>query len=273
MSLIQEPTLQTPPPRCRQNDGAGKSSTSWQKHFLIERALKAQLAKLDIIGRRPGVIVDMHAHDGTGVHTPQRGLWSDACSTSSAAVAMHASNRYNVDLILCEKNADRREQLMLNIPRRAVCGQSTEFFSDNRQLLEVDWKRYGFAVVLNDPNGPSEHALDVMQHVATQQGLKADFLIVVNDGALRRNIGHKHSSAPIDMTKPNSAAVMACRQKAASGFWDWMQDPMQWAARLHRREVAWSTHRTTGKGFQAHLLVVTNSLANLNVNEFTTCKS
>lgn len=64
------------------NAGAGKSEFSWQKHLLINSALSAQAAKLSVtrFGALPGVIVDMHAGDGTGVQTLQRGLFYEDIS-------------------------------------------------------------------------------------------------------------------------------------------------------------------------------------------------
>ncbi len=231
--------------------------------MLIGRALGAQVAKAAKAFRGRGVIIDMHAHDGGGVPTPQIELFTDMSSTSSASMAVSAATRYGCDVVLCERKRDRLKALKARFADRAA------YLSNHFLLLDFDWRRYSWAVVLNDPNGPSEHGLDVMTHIGSMPRLASDFLVMINDGALARIAGVREHCAT-DVSYGNGAAIIGLREKKS--LYAWMRNPLEWQKRLGKSQVAFSRDVTNGKGYRGRLLVITNSLAQLNSEMFAWSK-
>jgi hypothetical protein len=250
-------------PRCRDNDGAGKSATSWEKHELMRRALQAQAAKAQMALGGLGVIVDMHAHDGHGVTAPQVDLFNNSESTSSAMLAFRVAHKHGADLVLCEKNKERMALLQQRF------GDVPIYLTNNEKLLLLDWKYYTWAIVLNDPNGHSEHAVPVMQHIARQRGLRSDFIVMVNESSLLRHLNVAPSS-DTDDDHVNAPAIKGSR--AAAAAYAWMQQPEQWRRKLFKRHVAHSAETTRGKAYRGRLLVLSDSLANLNPEMFSWCR-
>lgn len=245
--------------RKRENDGAGKSASSWQKHELIKAAIEAQAAKASKVFRGKGVIVDMHAHDGGGVEHPQLDMFGDYDSTSSAGIALLIARRYGCDLVLCEK---KRERLMLLKDR---FGSFPIYLPNHYHLMDFDFARYQWAIVLNDPNGPSEHGVDVLIDISSKPRLASDFIVMVNDGALARLDGVR-DCCPSDSEKPNGAMIIAMRQTKSA--YAWMRDPQKWKETLGKRFVAYSHFTTSGNGYKGRLMMISNSLANLNKEIF-----
>ena len=249
--------------RCRTNDGAGKSATSWEKHELMRRALQAQAAKAQMAIGGLGVIVDMHAHDGCGVTAPQVDLFNDSESTSSATLAFRVAKKHGCDLVLCEKDKARMAVLQHRL------GDEPLYLTNNQKLMLLDWTYYAWAIVLNDPNGHSEHAVPVMQHIARQRNLRSDFIVMVNESSLRRHINVAPSS-DTDDEHCNAPAIKGSR--AAAAGYAWMLQPEQWRRQLFKRYVAHSAETTRGKAYQGRLLVLSDSLAHLNPEMFTWSK-
>jgi hypothetical protein len=210
------------------------------------------------IGGR-GVIIDMHAHDGSGVDQPQRSLFGDHSSTSTAGMAVAAAHRYGCDVVLCEKNKERMQALQLRF------GAGPIYVINHRHLPEMTLDAYTWAIILNDPNGPSEHGVDVMAELAHCRTMTTDFIVMINDGALARIEGLADND-PTDADKVNGAAIIGAR--ASVSFYSWMRSPDAWRERLSKRFVAFSTYTTNGKGYRGRLLLLSNSLANLNREMF-----
>lgn len=247
-------------PRRRENDGAGKSAASWEKHTIIAMALRAQAAKAKQAFRGRGVIVDMHAHDGCGVQTPQLDLFGDHSSTSSAGIAWQTARDLDLDLILCERNRQRMAAL------KERFGDRASYLGNNSLLTGVEWRAYSWAAVLNDPNGHSEHSVDVLTHIAAQPTLRSDFIVMINEGSLLRHMGLARKGEN-DHLYSNVQALRGSR--AAAEVYAWMLQPEDWRKRLAKRFVACSRECTNGIGYRGRLLLLTDSLANLNPEMFT----
>lgn len=262
-------SAQPQPKRCRVNDGAGKSETSWEKHVLMAKALAAQAAKAaEAFRRGRGVIVDMHAHDGGQVDSSQRSLFEDPSGTSSAVMALLTAQLHRCDLVLCESHRQRLHRLRLRInPLAAARGVPVRFLNNHHKLLDLDWSPWAWAIVLNDPNGPSAHGVDVMTHIASLPRLRSDFIVMVNEGALSRIHGVRPTVQQTDLVHANGAQIIALRR--AKDVYAWMSDPQQWRERLGKRYVAQSVNVTNGKGYRGRLLLLSDSLANLNPEMFT----
>jgi len=234
----------------------------------MAKALSAQAAKAAVAFRGAGVIVDMHAHDGGQVESSQISLFDDPSGTSSAAMALLTAQRHRCDLVLCERNRQRLSQLRARIGSQAAArGVKAQFLNNHHKLLDLDWAQWSWAIVLNDPNGPSEHGLDVMAHIAAQQRLRADFVVMVNEGAVLRIAGVCDEVQHTDFGHTNGAQIIALRKKRH--VYEWMNDADQWRERLGKRYVARSTYVTNGKGYRGRLLLLSDSLANLNPEMFT----
>jgi hypothetical protein len=235
--------------RCRQNDGAGKSASSFRKHELIEHLATAQCAVLSRQNGR-GLIVDMHAGDGEGVASNQLSLFGDNQSRATARIAGLLALRHSALCILCEKDGKKRQSLELLSKQVPEC----LLFDDNERVIEtVKHGMFGWALVLNDPCGPSDHQANVLWHLS-KCVRRSDFIVVVNEGAIRRNLGLKPDVG--QDTGKNAAAVRGARAKAPE--YRWMLDYGQWASMLNKKTALVARQLSGHKGFTGRVTMFTN---------------
>lgn len=249
----------------------GACETSYQKHEIIERLARGQLARacLFLNPRDRTLIIDMHAGDGRGVDQPQADLFggTESVPTSLLAVSLgEALERagINVDVYLCERSHARREQL------RRVFGDRAEIVGNHEKLPPFAGCGYQWGLVLNDPNGPSDHGDETLQRIAREVA-RADFLININVGAINRINGltgySTNKAAPAYVGDP--ARVEALQRK-----YGWRTHGRQWMALLGRRHVLipnWSYGTGSMRG---SVILVTNAPQRtpkgyMRISEFT----
>ena len=222
--------------------------------MALRALVRAQLAVLNL-RRTKGAIIDMHASNGNGVELPQKDMFRDTESKSSARIAAEeaAGCTPYADVILCESNKKRRDQL------KEIFSDSAMILASNRQLLRMDLRTYGWLLVLNDPCGHSGHAIDVLAHIRRQVP-RSDFIISFNEGSLGRHLGVRRqaddsaseAAGHLDRTK-------ACR--AATEKYMWMRDHTAWATKLGKKHVVRTIGISGRKGFKGRLLLVTDYVA------------
>ena len=248
----------TAKPRRRERDGMGKGQRTYSKHFLIRRILTAQTAKLHQVFGPGGVIIDMHAHDGDGVVTPQVDIFDDVVmSQSTAEMAFEFASRYQGFAILCEKNTQRRKLLQTRLG-----GNDRVLILKNNDLLEPDLhvKPYPWVVVLNDPNGHGHHNLETLEKISYGNS-RVDFIVVINEGSLKRHLGVNNQECDGE-----SARVIASRR--ATDKYRWMVDSSEWCRRLNKRHCVQSRTLVKNGSFHGRVNLFANYCANLNAREF-----
>lgn len=208
-----------------------------------------QIAVLRRIADGEGVIIDMHAGDGNGVEIAagQLDMFRPNVSDATPALAIRFANEGwpAAKVFLCESNFKKRNKL------RTIYGSDAEILRTNRELLKVDYSRFGWAIVLNDPCGPAHHALDVMQHISASVE-KSDFIIVINFGALGRLAGVRPFGDNLD----EDAKVLGCRAKASE--FAWMTDIDEWRSRLGKRNFAEAKVKVNNRAMKGKVVLLTN---------------
>lgn len=248
----------TPTPRRRERDGMGKGQRTYSKHFLIQRLLKAQAAKLHQVFGPGGVIIDMHAHDGDGVVTPQVDLFDEtAMSQSTAEMAVAVARRYSGLAILCEKDAERRAML-----EQRLGYQAQVIILKNNGLLDpaLHVQPYPWVIVLNDPCGHSAHNVELLERI-TAGHPRVDFIVVINEGSLKRHLAV--GSVGDDDESPMIAGCRAAKEK-----YRWMLDSAEWCRRLNKRHCVQSRTLIKNGAFHGRVNLFANHCANLNAREF-----
>lgn len=229
-----------------------RTEDSYKKHAWLKIAIESQLAMYRIRHRRDRiVIVDMHAGDGQGVLRPQPALFPEYTeeSESTAALAVRHAEQYRADVILCEKQAARRQSLQRLFPHVRIEKEHAVLLS----LLEQG--RYDWGLILNDPNGVRDQGVDIMQTLAGL--LRCDFIMTFNEGAW-----HCHMS--VRDTAPSPAAperkqTTGCRESKAR--YQWMHCWDEWPRRLARKHIAYSVPMIKQSSrFHFHILVVADFL-------------
>lgn len=197
-----------------------------------------------------GVIVDMHAGTGQGIDIAkgQPDLFRDNISDATPALACRFGREgaRPAKVILCESVFDRRELI------RMLYGNQAEVLSSNALLLRMDFSGFAWAIVMNDPNGPAGHALEVMRHIAKQIP-HSDFVINVNESALSRLAGVRPDG---EDAGANAALIRACREKAPQ--YAWMLDYEEWRLRLGKRNKACARITVNHRAMRGRVILVSN---------------
>ena len=236
------------------NGNVGKGKRSYEKHYLIKRAAGGQvsiLAKNNTTDR--GVIIDMHAGDGDGGTLPQLSLWEEALSDASPFIANRLANTVypTPDIILCESHVASRHQLDECFRNQ----RNVRILPNNHSLLKLDFSQYSWGLVLNDPNGPRDHSVDVLEFLSRSINY-IDFIIVVNEGGIERHLGLRDH--PLGDSKN---ATMIRQAYETRERYKWMLDPDQWRIKLGRKKVAWSTSPVINSAFRGRVIVAANFLS------------
>jgi hypothetical protein len=165
--------------RDRSREGAGKSDASWKKHELLRRVTSGQVAAFRVkhpTGRI--LLIDGNAGDGFGVKQLQGDLFGENLSVSTAELVVQLGESLgNVDVVLCEKIPAKRDVLARRFPQVPV-------LKDHALAPLCIRRDHAFALWLSDPCGPAGQGVAHMRAVADL--LPSDFIVVVNDGGIRR---------------------------------------------------------------------------------------
>jgi hypothetical protein len=235
--------------RSRKRDKAGSSDKSWKKHELLERVAWAQLYAYHVTHpRERHLIIDMHAGNGEGVSLPQLDMFCNRPSTTTVQIAMKLRMAIgNCDVILCEKDKQRRQRLVEHF-------SSARILPDHAEIPSIIQPYHHWALIFNDPNGYGEHGIDTMQKIAAI--LKVDWLIVFNQGAFDRLYGMEE--IPHRPDPPHVARVRAAKTKYA-----WMREHLAWADRLNARHMAQYPRINASDGFRYRLFVLSHTLSDV----------
>lgn len=240
-------------------DGKGESEFSGIKHASIERIIRGQEA----IARRilpfdaSIALTDMHAADGFGSKAIQLDLLRGGESKATAvqivecALRLRRAGYHAVEVYLCEKNNSRRTLLAARF--RDVPG--LRILKDHSEL--PSFRPFIWALILNDPNGPGDHGDDTLQRIA-KECRRADFLIVVNEGACERILGVRQPSANPKAVRWSRDPASIAAQHARIA---WRLKPDEWGRRLGRRSVMVARSLYGCRGMKGRILLVSNAPA------------
>jgi hypothetical protein len=233
--------------RSRKRDNAGFSDASWKKHRLLLRIARAQAHAYHVTHPLDRcVIIDMHAGTGDGVPLPQMDFFYTTPSSTTAETSVKVAEELrNCDVILCEKRRNRRQRLAARFP-------TVPIIRDHADVVDLIQPWHRWALVLNDPNGYGDHGITTMEKIAAK--LKTDWVIVFNEGALRRILG-----MDVDPLLPDPPHV--ARVRRARGQYTWMAEPRIWAQRLGARHMAQSKLIKASGSFRYRILVLSHTLS------------
>jgi hypothetical protein len=248
----------------------GINAHSFKKHELVDQLTRMQVARAGNFLRldERALILDTHAGDAAGIKMDQPDFFRGDESRATPFIAMEAAAKLRkrgvlCDLVLYEKSPRARAELA-----NRLNGEVVYLRGNHRSLLRWDSRRfaiYSWGLLLNDPNGPSDHGDEMLGFVATHVA-RMDLIIIVNESACERVNGvpglSTNPDAPAWARSPEAAA--AVHRKHC-----WRLDPLEWARRLHRRTVL-EANRTVGKGaMKARVLLVTNAPPQRTPQNFT----
>lgn len=224
----------------------GRTDASWKKHDIIRDVSRGQASVLNKRFGSRGIIIDMHSGDGAGVTQPQLDLFYGNNPSSATPEIARTMARLlgDVDIVLCEKNRKRRDELIESFPLAKV-------IKDHAIAIDEILPCHKWAVVLNDPNGWSGHGVEYMRAISRK--VISDFIIVFNHGAMKRVLG-------MDETKDYGDNDFATKVRAGGRENAWMIEPDNWRNQIGRRCVGASSVITASQNFQYRVLVVTNFL-------------
>lgn len=232
--------------RNRARENAGSSPRSWHKHDTLRRAIDGQVSAFLV--RWPGsraLLIDGNAGDGAGATKDQLDLFSENVSQTTAAMLMRfAANRENVDVLLCERDAEKRAILSDRFPGAGIV-------SDHARAPELLTDQYGYALWLSDPCGPADQGMEPMQRVSSVVAM-ADFVIVFNEGALDRMLAEPGSDCPAHIR----AAFDTMNDRYAP-----MRDPRWWATELNRHHLSRTPLYSASQSFRYRIMAVANYLS------------
>ena len=245
--------------RSRVADGRGVGANSDRKYDLFRRALGRLIQVHFLSSRGRGLLVDMHAHDGGGVEKRQYDMFGENVAWSSSRRLIYWKKEADrkgipVDLVLCERNAERRAKLAEVAKTEGI---EVTILKNNKHLVawlmkqEQAGVRYDWGVVTNDPCGPKDHGVEVLAELGKVSRL--DFVLIVNELAVKRLNGLQEKGHDIGK---NAKLVASCR-KAAHKY-DWVMDCCEWARRVGRKRVLRSSTLIKNRNHHGRCLVLTN---------------
>jgi hypothetical protein len=220
---------------------AGKSARSYIKHDFVGKIVASQVNAYRI--NRPDhkvVLIDGNAGDGEGVliDTYQQDLFVEEVLSHPTPEILTdvAAQIGNAEVVLCEKVYDRRIKLYSRFPTAQIVGHHKEAPS----VLRPDHR---YALWLSDPVGPRDHGIEHMCRVANK--IAADFVIILNEGALERINGTTSAGACETMRELYSGHI----------------DPQFWREKLGKRYVARTMIIGQSNAFRFRIMVVADYLA------------
>lgn len=232
--------------RNRDREGAIKSKNSFVKHDLITKAVKAQIAAYR--NRHDGriALIDGNAGDGEGVFIPEEGFFAfypglvePLSSSPTAELLMQiAEEDRNADVILCERDPQRRAQLTQRFPLAQI-------ISNNAQACECISSQVRWALWVSDPCGPSGHGHEAMASLAKR--VPIDFVIALNEGWINGRLRGTETSSRWALARERYLP---------------MANPQWWRQLLCRKYVA-RTHKLIriAPNFRCRIMVVADYLS------------
>ena len=218
---------------------SGKTPNSWLKHDYANRLVHSQVyAYRANHSHNRILLIDGNAGDGLGAPRPQYDLFNgEQLSQTTSQVLCGISRRVgNCDVVLCDKDREKREQLMTHFPRVPIVERHSDIISFVNGHKYVLW--------LSDPCGPRGHGPEYMAQVARLAPL-SDFVIMFNEGAVRRIMGTQSS----------------CWQTSRENYGP-LLEPRWWLHKLNKRFFV-RTDRViqASSGFRYRVLLVSNFIA------------
>lgn len=234
--------------RNRDREDAGKSAASWQKHKIIKQAADGQINAWRASHPNGKIaIVDANAGDGEGVPCAQGDLFDDSIvSLPTSALAASLAVQHGADVFLCEKDAEKRGELLTRFPWVTVLG--------DHALAPAQLNGYQYALIISDPCGPAGHGIEHLQAMA-RKIRHADFIVVFDEQFLVRLAGVAPPAGD-DTDKPQRRAWETSRQRYAP-----MIDPQWWPTTLERQRLARTCLIPASPAFHFRILVITNYLS------------
>ena len=228
--------------RNRDREGAGKSDRSYIKQNFLRAIVRSQANayRWKHQGERI-VLIDGNAGDGDGVLLPQQDLFDDQVVShpTPQIITEVADEIGDADVLLCECDKGKRQRLAERFPR-AVC------LNNNSDVGAHIRPEHRYALWLSDPCGPRGHGVETMRLIAQRSGLRSDFVIAFNQGAIERLEATHH-----EMWETARSRYLPM------GELGW------WAKELGKARVARSRLIRQSNGFRFHVLVIANHLANI----------
>lgn len=224
-----------------------KTEHSWQKHSFLRKPIYSQACafRVSALGRSGGriLLIDGNAGDGIGVEKEQGDLFEPTLSEATPAILMGIAEAVgNCDVVLCEKNKARRVELMHNFPNAIV-------LINHREALKEIKPAHRFVLYVADPCGLKDMGVEHMRAVnqcAIRQGAKADFVLVLNEGAVENVRGLK-------------ADTQSARTSHAR-YDEWLK-PEYWFAHFNKRWIARSVRIDQSPRFRYRILVISDWIA------------
>jgi hypothetical protein len=215
----------------------GFTDHSWIKHDMADKAVSAQVGAFRrLFPTARMLLIDGNAGDGNGVALNQFDLFSGVRTSRSTAMLLHdLAHRHNATLCLCERDRAKRHRLSLQFPDAAI-------LDDHARAAEFALTGFNYCLWLSDPCGYAGHGTEHMRKIATQI-LRSDFVIVMNELALRRVAGV--AGSPYWQTHQKYTPMLA---------------PTWWLRELPKRFLARTPVVKQSTGFHYRLMVVTNYL-------------
>lgn len=242
--------------------GRGINPASYKKHDLIAQLAAMQTARAcTFLGHCDRVaIIDMHAGDAKGAKGRQPDFWRGDESRATALIACDMAAKFRKRGIVCDMLLFERSHAARDALAAQLAAQAKIHIGRNHRAL-LTWPGlcdYTFAVVLNDPNGPSDHGDEILAHVSRQIP-RADSIIVVNEGFLVRLKG-----VGAVQTEKFAGDVYRARDQYL-----WRFDATEWARRLGRRYVLRSKITVGANAMKGRILLVTNAPPERTPRNFT----
>jgi len=231
----------------KKGGGLGRSELSYWKHDEIEKFMNRQLPVIKKKGM--GCIIDMNAGDGKETPHPQPDLFAGGSLKTTPTMAIHYARKHGSDVILCEKNKDRRLGLIKEYSSLAT------IIGNNKSLIDSMKDRiiqYQWLLVINDPNGYGDQSIDIMKHLANAVPV-SDFIIVFNVHSLVRPMGLAKN--PENANHSRHSVRASYRSGIDS---QWMMDDNEWKSRLEKKKIMTVGPRRISAEMNAKIMLISN---------------
>jgi hypothetical protein len=218
--------------------GDGKTESSWIKHDILNKVATAQISAYRHTHPQERILlIDGNAGDGEGVDKMQPDLFLGLCASHPTPEILTniAARIGNADVVLCERNFDKRVRLHKRFPDAII-------LENHSKVPEALMPRHHYALWVSDPCGYSTHGVPHMRRVA--DCLRCDFIVVFNEGALERLM-----------------ATNEARWETARDRWTPMIDPQWWMERLNKPLLSRTRVIYQSRGFHYRVLVLSTFLA------------
>jgi hypothetical protein len=240
--------------------GKGQTGFSFAKHQEIERLAQRQ-ASIAARFLAPGAradIIDINAADGEGVDISdarypllpleENGALSRPTPRIAAGIAAGLLNRgVDARVCLCERSSELRGRLQEALPEIREQTQWTgpcQILRNNSQILQ--WSEGAdYTLVLADPNGPADAAVDVLAHL-NRLSRRCDTFILVNETGIARPAGLKGDT-------PRTRAAKEAGERYRAHL-----EPRFWLETLRRRYVLQRLVPFEGRAMRGRLFLATN---------------